>query len=174
MITGNITRIFSVLLLGTVLAGCATPKPAKVKTELDCLFENNFVGIEVPEPAKIKEGAEKKEFPYVRFEEVWDAVLVVLIQQGIVVRTFKDSGVIIAVSDPPTVLYVDHREPVTVYLNWLGKFYGKKLYRLSTEDLLAGNIKRHSRPDDLMAKILLERFATQIYVREKWKYLYKK
>jgi len=151
--------ILAIFFIMSVLFGCASKK-----TELDQLFEKNFKGFEMPEVRWIKEGVSRS-FPYVTFDEVWDATILVLMQRGAIVRSSKNTGRIVAITRPPIVIFVERGEVVTVYLNCM-----KHLYR------------RVDKPEEVIvqfkpnaAKIIAEDFfdklATQVYAKKKWKWL---
>jgi len=155
----RITIIFFIL---SVFFGCATtPK----KTELDQLFEKNFEGFELPEVRWIKGGISRS-FPYVTFDEVWDATILVLIQQGIIVRSSKDTGRIVTITKPPIAIFIERGEVVTVYLNWIKHLYRKVDEPKTVTAFKLDNVK-------MMAKDFFDKLATQIYAGEKWKWLKK-
>lgn len=154
----------SILFILSVLFSCA---PTIVKTELDQLFEKNFESLKIPEVTMIKSKGINKSFPYVTFDKVWDSTMKVLIQQGIIVRASKDTGVVIAITTPPLAMFVERGEVITVHLNWMEDLYK----RLDKPELVTAVFM----PDDKekMAKTFFDKLATQVYAEEKWKYLYK-
>lgn len=161
----------------TVLAGCASIKP-QIKTELDLLFEKNFTALDTPSVSKIKEYASVKSYPHATFDQVWDAAIIMLIQQGVMARSSKDSGIIIAITQPPSAWFIDKSVTINVYVAWLGDFYTKKLYKLTNEDYMY--MAQHGSFDKMpmMRRIkgkeqLLDKLSTQIYAGQKWKYIYK-
>ena len=121
-----------------------------VETKLGRFLENNFEGFEVPEITEIKEEGKSKRFPYVTFDEVWDSIIIASMQQGIIVRSSRDTGIMVTVtswplvasysikdpilvwkripltgiiSAPPLAIFVERGEVVTVYLNWMGSLF---------------------------------------------------
>lgn len=107
--------------------------PREAKFELDDQFETQFEFLVLPGRSKIKEEGLMREFPYLSFDEAWDATLVVLAQKGIVVRVSKQTGVIVAVEELPWVddrsrlhqirspltLLVEAGDPVAVHAYWM-------------------------------------------------------
>lgn len=189
----KILRVVIFFLILIVFFGCG-PK-VLVKTKLDQLFENNFEGLETPEVTKIKEAQISKSFPYATFDEVWDAIIIMVTQQGIIVRSNRDSGVIAVLLPvvlgsaetiiggdtallpyplphfpvifmPMAVVFVERGEVVTVYLNWENPYE-----RLDKPEVVTVEFT----PDlkEGRAKDFFDELATQVYAKEKWNYLYK-
>ena len=153
--------ILVIVFILSVFFGCA---PKIVKTELDQLFENNFEGFEIPEERWIKEGLSRS-FPYATFDEVWDATILVLMQQGIIVRSSKDTGRIVAITKPPIAIFVERGEVATVYLNWMEDL----CRRVDKPEVVTVQFKLDAARK--MAKDFFDKLATQLYAGEKWKWL---
>jgi len=153
--------ILAILFISSVFFGCA---PKIVKTELDQLFEKNFEGFEIPEVRWIKGGGSRS-FPYVTFDEVWDATILVLMQQGIMVRSSKDTGRIVTITKPPIAIFVERGEVVAVYLNWMEHLYK----RVDKPEVVTVQFKLNAARK--MAKDFFDKLATQVYAGEKWKWL---
>ncbi|OQX52255.1 MAG: hypothetical protein B5M53_09070 [Candidatus Cloacimonas sp. 4484_209] len=149
-----------------VFSGCAS-KPEVIKTRLDQFFERDFKGFEVPEINKIKLAGKGKSFPYATFDEVWHSAIIVLMQQGIVVRLSKESGVIITVTTPPLALFVERGGVVTVYLHIMDDLYK----RVDTPEKVARRFPIQRKEEILDG--FFGMLSTQIYSGKKWKYLYK-
>lgn len=146
-----------------MFSGCATPV---VKTELDQLYEKNFEGFEISKISVKNEGISKS-FPYITFDEVWDAVILVLMQHGVIAHAAKDNGVVAVITTPPMVVFVEKGDTVTVYLRWMDK-----LYRRLDKPALA-TVKFDSYIKRKFADNVFDTLSTQIYAKGKWKYLYK-
>lgn len=176
--------IFSFIL--TLFCSCST-KFNFTKTEIDQLFEIDFSSLDVPEISSIKTEGESRQYPYATFGEVWDSAIIVLMQKGIIARSLKDSGIIVSIppqqikvepkpfrrlryhsfGEPPLVVFIEKGEIVTVYLKWLENLY-QPLDK--SEKVVVGLTMKDK---EKMADILLGKLATQLYVGQKWKYLYK-
>jgi len=164
-------RNASLLLTLTIFVlfpGCA-PLPkivtSRTTTEMYRLFANDFEGFEVPQTNKIKVG-EHRGFPYAEFDEVWDAAMIVSMQQGAIIRLSKESGIIVVIGSLPLCLLVERSGPVTVYINIIEDLHGR------ADD--PKEIVSEFRPRNLK-KILetyLDKLAIQLYAGQKWKYLY--
>ncbi len=153
--------ILAILFISSLFFGCA---PKIVKSELDQLFEKNFEGFEIPEVGWIK-GGESRSFPYATFDEVWDATILVLMQQGIIVRSSKDTGRIVTITKPPIAIFVERGEVVAVYLNWMEHLYK----RGDKPEVVTAQFKLNAARK--MAKDFFDKLATQVYAGEKWKWL---
>ena len=151
---------FSVL---HIFSGCATPV---VKSELDQLYEKNFEGFGMPEITEIRNERISKSFPYTTFDEVWDAVILVLMQHGAIAHAAKDNGVVAVITTPPMVVFVEKGDTVTVYLRWMDK-----LYRRLDKPALA-TVKFDSYIKRKFADNVFDTLSTQIYAKGKWKYLF--
>ncbi len=107
-------KIIIMIMLACILpglSGCFVPvKPPKPKTEIQLLYANHFTGLKIPEIEEIKASETSKNYPYVTFDEVWESVILVLMQQGIIVRSLKETGIIVAVSNPHLALFVERDE----------------------------------------------------------------
>lgn len=157
----NRKAFFLMFLVSFTLFGCAA---TVVKTELDQLFEKNFEGFEIPEVRWIKEGVSRS-YPYTTFPEAWDATILVLMQQGVVVRSSKDTGTLVTVTKPPLAIFVEQGEVVTVYLNWMGH-----LYRRADKPEVT-TIEFKSEDAKKIGETFFDKLATQVYAGEKWKWL---
>jgi len=147
------------------LSACAVKKEVVV-SKLDELFANDFRDIKIPEIDKIKKVGMKKSFPYVNFDKVWESAILVLMQQGIIVKASKEEGIITAITVPPLTVFIEENDNiVTVYLYWM-------------EELC----RRIDKPQEILIKLTPEikkqmtenffgQLATQVYVSQKWKYL---
>lgn len=155
------TILLVVLVVFSAFWGCA------IKTELDKLFENNFEGLSLPAVTEIKERGISKRFPYATFDKVWDSVITVLIQQGIIVRISKATGTIVTVTDPPLIVFVERAEPTTVYLYCMCSLYRAVDSPKEVTPNMSPDFQKQT------AKAFLDRLATQVYADDKWKYLYK-
>lgn len=157
-------KIFvTLILIPFIFFGCG-PKTVNTKTEICRLFETDFGGFTVPEIDKIKQG-EGKSFPYTEFDEVWDSAIIVLMQQGIVLRSSKDSGIIVAIGSLPLSIFVERGERVHVYINVMEDLYK----RLDDPEKIALEFS----PDrlDKIYTNFFAKLATQVYAGKKWKYL---
>lgn len=158
----------SLLLISSFLCfwGCA-PKKEIVRTELDQLFEKNFEDFVTPDINKIKLEGKSKSFPYVTFDEVWHSAIIVLMQHGIIARAFKDTGVIVTITTPPLVLFIEKGEVVTGYLHIMDYLYK----RIDEPEKVALRFSIQKKEE--ICDSFFDRLSTQIYSSQKWKYLYK-
>lgn len=159
----TILLVFILFSLLPVFFGCA---PKAVKTELDQLFENDFEGLNVPAVTKIKEDGINKDFPYATFDEVWDSVITVLMQQRIIVRGSKETGTIVTVTGTPLVIFVEQAETVTVHVDCMCNLFKQ------ADDPKAVIPKATLDFKEKTAKFF-DKVSTQVYADEKWKYLFK-
>jgi hypothetical protein len=134
---------------------------------LSLLFEKNFEGLEFPDVNKIKEHGELRSFPYTTFDDVWDAAIIVLMQQGIIIREKKDLGIIIITATPILTIYVEKGEVVKIYASVCG--INKKSDRPEEFLFTLNPSKAFNIEDELLHKL-----STQVYAGEKWKYLYER
>jgi len=154
-----------------ILSGCET---VPVKSELDKLFEKNFEGLKIPDPATIKNDSESKSFPYATLDQAWDAGIIVLMQQGVIVRASKENGIIVIIIGPHTVKVLMEKElaAVKVYLNWMEESGGEFTSAASFSDYIPGHVNYGQNAKKTTTENFFGKLATQIYSGEKWKYLY--
>lgn len=99
-------------------------------------------------PVKITETKEEittiKNFPYTTFDKVWNAAILVLMQEDVIMEASKDTGVIKINTERPCIIKAIRGDVVSI-----------QIY----------NIK--------IAKTIFYKIATQVYSGEKWGYLYK-
>lgn len=111
----RLTRNLAFLFLATLtISGCAR---VPIKTQLDLLFERSFKDVRVPEIDQIKNLAKTNafgltsSFPHTTYDEVWNAALIVSVQQGVVVRASKSVGTMVIVPirmfTPPFALFLE-------------------------------------------------------------------
>jgi len=162
-------KIIAISMIFIFLCGffaCRSRMPEVAVSELDKLFANDFRDLRIPEVVKIKKMGEKKNFPYVNFNKVWESIILVLMQQGIIVKASKEEGIITAITVPPLTVFIEENNNiVTVYLYWM-------------EELC----RRIDKPQEILIKLTPEikeqmtenffgQLATQVYASQKWKYL---
>lgn len=162
---GNLTVLCLSFFCLIWISSCG-PKTVRTKTEMYQLFERDFKGFHPPDVAERKPNWGSKTFPYVKFDEVWNASLILLMQEGVVIRSSKESGVIVGVHYVPFIMFVERAEPVNVYIDVIEDLYR----RLDDPEKSAVVFK----PSTLHKafKNILDKLATQVYAGNKWKYLY--
>jgi len=156
--------VVMLVLSPIVLAGCG-PKVIKTKTAVYQLFEKDFQGFALPEIDEIKEGAGRGTFRYTEFDQVWDSAIIVLMQQGVVLKASKEAGIIVGMGEWPLGILVERSDPVNVHIRLITNLYK----RLDDPKKTAFDFQ----PDNL-AKIhrsFYDKLATQVYAGQKWKYL---
>jgi hypothetical protein len=81
----------------------------------------------------------------------------------------------IGIGDPPLVLFMQRDREPGVYLSSLYSFYPKKLYKIVPEDMpdFARNVTANLGKSANACAIFFDKLATQVYTKDKWKYLYK-
>jgi hypothetical protein len=130
--------------------------------------EERFYDFETPDAGKIKEKGENKEFSHISFDKVWDGLIAVAIQEGVVVKTSKEKGVIVIASHPFIMsVLVEKSRAINVYT------------RLdSIDEIVSGasgdsgiKLKLASSASEGRIKLFLECLATEVYASERWKYL---
>jgi len=158
----KMTVLFILFFVPSMFFGCA---PKVVTTELDQLFEKDFEGFEVPEISKIKEWGGSKDYPYVTFDDVWESTIIVLMQQGTIVRSSKNTGVIVTITTPPLAVFVEGGEVIKVYLHWMENLYK----RLDKPEMVT--VKFEAAAMEKRNKTFFDKLSTQLYSNEKWKWL---
>jgi len=154
------------LCLGLVwIVSCGT-KIVRTETEMYHLFEKDFKEFHLPDVVKAKPNWGTKTLPYVTFDEVWDSVLILSTQDGFIIGSSKETGVVVGVHYVPFIIFVEKGEPVKVYIDVMEDLYR----RLDDPKKIAVLFK----PSILHLAFgdFLEKLATQVYSDLKWKYLY--
>jgi len=64
-----------------------------------------------------------RELSGVDLEQVWDATLLVCLQEGILVRSSKPTGSLVVMGGRPMALCIEPGAPVRVHLNWMNDLY---------------------------------------------------
>ena len=172
-----------VLIAVLPLAGCdssgSKAGQSPYRTRLSALFDDDFVGLQLPGGDVIKAGAVSHVFPEITIGEVWNSSLFVLAQRGVIARASRADGVIICVVDfpkgarflhdgYPNVLLVEQApesRDVIVYANWLGELFQQN--DKSGTQLLS--IQRDVKQK--LSEGFFEKLATEVYAKHKWKYL---
>jgi|SRR3990172_994764 len=146
-----------------VFFGCG-PKTVTTTTKMYQLFNTDFRGFAVPEISEIKQG-QGKSFSYAEFDEVWDSAIIVLIQQGILVRSSKNSGTIAAIGTVPLSVVIQRGRLVNVYVKVMDDLYKT----LDNPDKAVWEFD----PNQLEAIYtdFFSKLATQVYAGKKWRYL---
>lgn len=164
---------FTLFFILFVFFGCAPKVKVAVKTELDQLFENNFEGLNVLEVTDIKAEGVSRSFPYATYDQVWDSIITILMQQEIIVRMSKDKGTIVVVrSYPPLAIFVDRSEPISVYLGRMWNLYNVVGDPKAVSPLAAIKNMVMAQIKEIQGRFF-DKLAAQVYADEKWKYLYK-
>jgi len=165
------------------------------ETGVHQLFVKDCQGLVVPDVATIKSANVSRSYPYATFDQVWDAAVIVLMQESIIVRAERSqqSGLLAMFTGPPFVsttvrmpniglqkfvqnvtyarpqlvaLLEGGTEDVTVYLYWMQGLYENQTGpKMMVVEFPKDRLENES-------KVLFDKLATQIYTRQKWKYLY--
>jgi hypothetical protein len=151
------------MIVGFVLSGCG-PQRVQTETRMAQLFSADFRDFAVPDVSTIKAG-ETRAFSNAGYDEVWDAVAVVLMQDSAVIRCSKDSGVMVGLTKPPLAIHVGKDQgTIPVYLYWMTDLY------ISVDEPKTQLVNF---PDlGKKAGEFLDRVSTQLGAGRKWKYLY--
>jgi len=148
-----------------VFAGCG-PQTRRIQTDtrLAQWFANDFKEFPAPAVSAMK-GGESRVFENASYDEVWEAVTLVLIQDGVIAHSSKHTGVVVGLTRPPLGVYVERSQgKVPVYLYWM-----KELYTAVDEP--AATLVYFPELNTKAADFL-DRISTQLYAGKKWKYLY--
>lgn len=161
--------LLTIATLIVLFPGCVTPRPLSPQPGImAALYEAGFKDFMLADPDAVvaaKGGA--KDFPYASFDEVWDAAIRVVMQQGVILCSNKAQG-IIAFATPLYVQYVlivaspkDDSQIVHVHL-------ARTREMLETGQVtFPGAIKLSAYED----KNFMDSLATQVYSGTKWRYL---
>jgi len=139
-------------------------------------FETNFHDFEFPETTTIKTHGTKKDFPYVTFDRAWNAIVAILMQEGVIIRSLKDKGLIAVTTSPPMAFLIeDYNKGVSIYLYIMEDFYdsvdGTKKFSLQNEKCKDENntvINCKKR----ISEVFFGKISTEIYADKKWQYLF--
>lgn len=165
------------------------------ETGVHQLFAKDCEGFAVPDAATIKSANVSKNYPYVTFDQVWDAAVIVLMQESIIIHAERSqkSGILATFTGPPFVSttvnmpkmgltkWVNNvtyarpplvallewgTEDVTVYLYWMQGLYENQ----TGSKMMVVEFSKDCLENE--SKVLFDKLSTQIYARQKWNYLY--
>jgi len=164
-----------VLPLIFLMSGCAPAlvihdgKPQEVdrRTKLHKLKTDDFRDFAIPDTEEIISGGYQTALPHVTFDEVWDAVVIVAMQRGIVVRVDKATARLVVLFDAPVALYVAGADPVAIHGKLLENLYE------TLDDTEKVEAKFASFAQERIVKGFCDLVSTQVYASQKWQYLYK-
>jgi len=167
-------RLFVLIFLfAWSCAGCASTGAIESsqpsiddKTRLHYYFENDFAGFEPPTAERIMKDGYQKDFPEVTLAEVWDAVVLVLMQQGIMMHVSKDSGILVCVLQVPMGIYVPSEGEPRVYAVILEELYDP----LDDSPKVLAKFKPDAQ--ETITKAFFDSLVTEVYAGRKWEYLY--
>lgn len=146
--------------------GCG-PKEVRTETQIHRLFASDFKGFSVPAVETIKTGRNKV-FAYTTYDEVWDSVVVVLMQECFIAYSSKESGNIVGLTRPPMVIHAEETDDnqAIVYIYWMTDLYRgmDKRRKLLVEFPWMANKENG----------FFDKLSTQLYSGKKWKYLDRK
>lgn len=146
-------------------SGLAKDPANTIKTETERLFDKYIEGILSPVPTKIRELGGKMEIPHTSFDVVWDSAIIVLMQQGIIFHSSKDTGIIVTTEKPLLVVRVEKGNIITAYA--LRYSYGKN------DEGKEVPVPQNKPAYEDLYKTFFHKLSTQVYAGEKWEYLYK-
>ena len=130
--------------------------------------EDRFYDFEAPDAAKIKEKGDEKEFIRKSFEEVWDSLVSVAMQKGIIIKISKEKGIIVIASHPLIMsMLVEGGASINVYARI--DSIDEMVPALPNEKKVKLKLEKSMAQDHI--NIFFEQLATEVYAREKWKYL---
>lgn len=179
----KILIILSASYIAIIFYGC-NQQAKFLKTEMDELFAQDFRNFPVPEIAKIKAESKKQGYPYVTFDEVWEATIIVAMQEGFIIRSLRDIGILVLVpiqslkgggknryyaGSPPMAIFVEKGETTAVHLGWTENLY-RELSNKQERRIL---VEFKPNEKEMIAGRFFDKLSTQVYSGHKWKYLYK-
>lgn len=151
---------FALCFLCLTIISCATPK-TESKTDLDKFFERKIKQTDIPNIEKLKDSALSEKYPYISYDKIWDSIIKLMIQNGLIVHSSKNAGLIVAFADMQpsepgqlrpkkylagtVYIYVEKGEPIIVFL----------------------------KADKPISKVFFNQLTAQVYVEKKWNYLFK-
>jgi hypothetical protein len=158
--------IFALLsLVGLIVAGCG-PQTRRVEatSRMTQLFTTDFQDFKAPDASLITAG-ESRAFENAAYDDVWDATVVVLMQDGAIVRSSKAAGVLVALTRPPRAVYVEPARAGKIRVYTYGM---RELYTAVDEPrtALVTSFPQGNEGD------FFDRVSGQLYAGQKWKYLY--
>ncbi len=105
----------ALLILCTAPFASADDKTKTQAANVSAYFEKMLSSVSALTPDKIRKTGLKRSYPNADYEQVWDSLVKVVIQNGIIVHADKKIGLITAVSDLVT------RGPVESQLETMGE-----------------------------------------------------
>jgi hypothetical protein len=171
--TAKKTILFSYLLGFLLICACATGQQT-VKPDLDKFFEKKLQSIAIPPPEQLKQAALSNNYPHITYDEVWDSAIKILMQNGIIIKTSKKTGMIVAISDMVTMGPEERArqeqfgmfKPITPLSN--------TIYLLVEDYPNNKAVTVFLKSDKPISKTFFDRLSTQVYAGKKWNYLSKK
>ncbi|MFH1318527.1 MAG: hypothetical protein ABIH71_05885 [Candidatus Omnitrophota bacterium] len=138
-------------------------------------FKEDFKDFSLPEINEIKLNENKKIFPYAEFNRVWEAVSVVMMQEGVLMYSSKDKGLLAVAVSPPVVFFIERNKPINVYLYYMVNLYNygndeKGKFSLSRENFKDA-VGKDVDCEAAMSNNIFDKISTQIYANQKWRYL---
>jgi len=142
------------------IISCATTK-TESKPNLDNFLERKIQNTKILNIAELKDVALSEKYSYISYDQIWDAIIKLMVQNGIIIYSAKNNGLIIAFSDMQpsepgqirpkkylagnTHIYVEKGDPIIVFI----------------------------KADKPISKVFFNQLTTQVYAEKKWGYLFK-
>jgi len=165
-----------IILVIVSMGGCkATPK----KSKLENMYGNKFVGVNAELPylssnvktiGMIKSASPSyfREYGAVKYEDVWNASMIVMTQKSAIIRASKEDGVIVAL---PYALYIEQGDSIIIY-----PYFDTDVYQLA-EDPEKSIIEIDAKGIDFYLTLLMDEITTCLQLERKigeegqWTYL---
>jgi hypothetical protein len=114
---GRIVSFLTICASGILLSSCFGSPPV---TQLEDHYMSSFLLLKTPKVSEIK--AKGKNLPILQapMDEVWQSMVMVLMQTAPIVRVSKQNGLLVA---PPFVLYAENQGGVKLYAYFMDEVY---------------------------------------------------
>jgi hypothetical protein len=162
---GTVRTACLILALGWAAALGADKKQGIPDQDLTKLFESRLERIRVPAAEFLRERGQVHAYPGVTKEQVWNSLIKVLIQNGIIVHSDRAAGVMVAVTHLVTRGPGQESAPLA----------GDATPLCNTLDLLvaeeAGGARVYLKADKPVNRVLFEKLSVQLEAGARWPYL---
>ncbi len=154
-----------ILALGWAAVLGADKKQGIPDQDLTRLFENRLERLSIPTAEFLRERGQIHPCPGVTKDQVWNALIKVLIQNGIIVQADKKSGVMVAVTHLVTRGPGQESAPLA----------GDATPLCNTLDLLVaeegGATRIYLKADKPVNRVLFDKLSVQLEAATRWPYL---
>ena len=141
------------------------------KSKVNELFQDDFRGLTVPELSVIKQSGRTRDFFFVSRNRVWDALIIVAMQDGVIAKAQKSQGVLVFMTPVPFIVLVEKVDDVWDHTKVSVDIMQELLLKGTNRSEENNGESEYQKELAIAIETLMDKISIQVYASDKWDYL---